>query len=130
MKRINKTKIGSLVGADSGALDYRFCSGLNLFNHFASLGFNKGARLFCKLGVWAEQSVRLRWKIALTVPSSFKYGAVNARGSRHKTRPQSINARAVKICRPPHNIYEPLLGENRELGEIPDSTLTQNPRLI
>ena len=160
MKRINKTKIGSLVGADSGALDYRFCSGLNLFNHFASLKFNntvgrlakpmemriassrqmhtvmstlkngsghsaqsirasshqidgsrqiggfespsrhnnKGARLFCKLGVWAEQSVRLRWNIALTVPSP--------------------------------SLYEPLLGENRELGEIPDSTLTQNPRLI
>ena len=57
-------------------------------------------------------------------------GAVNARGSRHKTRPQSINARAVRICRPPHNIYEPLLGENRELGEIPDSTLITNPRLI
>ena len=26
--------------------------------------------------------------------------------------------------------YEPLLGENRELGEIPDSTLITNPRLI
>jgi len=94
--------------------------------------------------------------------SPFKCGAVNARGSRHKTKPQSINARAVKICRPPHNIYvkvwgmemqsmsmqspswcgtgrntahipyayEPPLGENRDLGEILDSTLTQNPRLI
>jgi hypothetical protein len=26
--------------------------------------------------------------------------------------------------------YEPPLGENRDLGEILDSTLTQNPRLI
>ncbi len=26
--------------------------------------------------------------------------------------------------------YEPLLGENRDVGEILDSTLTQNPRLI
>jgi len=58
----------------------------------------KGARLFCKLGVWAEPSVRLRWNIALTVPSP--------------------------------SLYEPLLGENRELGEIPDSTLRTNPRLI
>jgi len=28
------------------------------------------------------------------------------------------------------SLYEPLLGENRELGEIPDSTLITNPRLI
>ena len=28
------------------------------------------------------------------------------------------------------SLYEPLLGENRELGEIPDSTLRTNPRLI
>lgn len=30
----------------------------------------------------------------------------------------------------PFKIYEPLLGENRDVGEILDSTLTQNPRLI
>ena len=59
---------------------------------------NIGTRLFCKLGVWAEQAVRLRWNIALTVPSP--------------------------------RLYEPLLGENRELGEIPVSTLITNPRLI
>jgi len=78
----------------------------------------------------ASTPFRLRWNIALSMLSPLKCGAVNARGSRHKTRPQGINARAVKICRPPHNIYEPLLGENRELGEIPDSTLITNPRLI
>ena len=59
---------------------------------------NKGTRLLCKHGEWAEQAVRLRGKIALTVPSP--------------------------------SLYEPLLGENRELGEIPDSTLRTNPRLI
>ena len=58
---------------------------------------NIGARLFCKLGVWAEQAVRLRWNIALTASPS---------------------------------LYEPLLGENRELGEKRDSTLRTNPRLI
>ena len=58
---------------------------------------NIGARLFCKLGVWAEQLVRLRWNIALTASPS---------------------------------LYEPLLGENRELGEKRDSTLRTNPRLI
>ena len=58
---------------------------------------NIGALLFCKLGVWAEQLVRLRCNTALTASPS---------------------------------LYEPLLGENREVGEIPDSTLTQNPRLI
>ena len=30
----------------------------------------------------------------------------------------------------PFKTYEPLLGENRDVGEILDSTLTQNPRLI
>ena len=58
---------------------------------------NIGARLFCKLGVWAEQAVRLRWNIALTASPS---------------------------------LYEPLLGENRELGEKRDSTLRTNARLI
>ena len=58
---------------------------------------NIGALLFCKLGVWAEQLVRLRWNIALTASPS---------------------------------LYEPLLGENRELGEKRDSTLRTNPRLI
>ena len=123
---------------------------------------NKGTRLiycffvlcsFCILKVDSELT---------PMPSPLRCGAVNARGSRHKTKPQSINARAVKICRPPHNIYvkvwgmemqsmsmqspswcgtgrntahipyvyEPLLGENRDVGEILDSTLMQNPRLI
>ena len=91
MERIYKTKIGFLVGANSGALDYRLCSGLNLFNLFASLKFNKGARLFYKHGVWVDRKLTPK-------PSPY--------------------------------IYEPLLGENREVGEIPDSTLTQNPRLI
>ena len=159
MERINQIKIGFVVGANSGASDFRFCSGLNLFNldvplklnntvgrlakpmemriapsrqvhtvmstlkngsgHSAQSirasshqidgsrqigGFespsrhnNKGALLFCKRGVWAEQLVRLRCNTALTASPS---------------------------------LYEPLLGENRELGEIPDSTLITNPRLI
>ena len=62
---------------------------------------NKRTRLFYKRGVWVDSEltpVRLRWNIALTMPSPY--------------------------------LYEPLLGENREVGEIPDSTLTQNPRLI
>ena len=130
METINQIKIGFLVGANSGASDFRFCSGLNLFNLDVPLKFNKGALLFCKRGVWAEQLVRLRCNTALTEPSPLKYGTVNARGSRHKTRPQSINARAVKICRPSHYIYEPLLGENRALGEILDSTTKENTRLI
>ena len=97
VERINQIKIGSLVGANSGTSDFRFCSGLNLFNGGVPLKFNKGALLFCKHGVWAEQLVRLRCNTALTASPS---------------------------------LYEPLLGENREVGEIPDSTLTQNPRLI
>ena len=59
---------------------------------------NKGTWLICKRGMWAESPVRLRWKIALTVPSL--------------------------------RSYEPLLGENRELGEKRDSTLRTNARLI
>ena len=58
---------------------------------------NKGALLFCKHGVWAEQLVRLRCNTALTASPS---------------------------------LYEPLLGENRALGEILDSTTKENARLI
>ena len=100
MKRINQIKIGFMVGANSGTSDFRFCSGLNLFNG-VPLKFNNRARLFCKLGMWANSEstpVRLRCNIALTKPSPY--------------------------------IYEPLLGENRELDEMPASILTQNPRLI
>jgi hypothetical protein len=100
MERINQIKIGFLVGANSGTSDFRFCSGLNLFNG-VPLKFNNRARLFCKLGMWANSEstpVRLRCNIALTKPSPY--------------------------------IYEPLLGENRELGETSASTLTQNARLI
>ena len=100
MKRINQIKTGSLVGANSGASDFRFCSGLNLFNG-VPLKFNNRARLFCKLGMWANSEstpVRLRCNIALTKPSPY--------------------------------IYEPLLGENRELGEMSASTLRTNARLI
>ena len=100
MERINQIKIGFLVGANSGTSDFRFCSGLNLFNG-VPLKFNNRARLFCKLGMWANSEstpVRLRCNIALTKPSPY--------------------------------IYEPLLGENRELGEMSTSTLTQNARLI
>jgi len=158
MERINQIKIGSLVGANSGTSDFRFCSGLNLFNgvplkfnnivgrlakpmemriapsrqvhtvmstlkngsgHSAQSirasshqidgsrqigGFespsrhnNKGALLFCKHGVWAEQLVRLRCNTALTASP---------------------------------NLYEPLLGENRELGEMSTSTLRKNTGLI
>ena len=101
MKRINQIKIGFLVGANSGASDFRFCSGLNLLNLDVPLKFNNRARLFCKLGMWANSEstpVRLRCNIALTKPSPY--------------------------------IYEPLLGENRELGEKRDSTLRTNARLI
>ena len=59
---------------------------------------NKGTWLICKRGMWAESPVRLRWNIALTVPSP--------------------------------RLYEPLLGENRALGEILDSTTKENTRLI
>ena len=100
MERINQIKIGFLVGANSGASDFRFCSGLNLFNG-VPLKFNNRARLFCKLGMWANSEstpVRLRCNIALTKPSPY--------------------------------IYEPLLGENRELGEMSASTLRTNARLI
>ena len=100
MERINQIKIGFLVGANSGASDFRFCSGLNLFNG-VPLKFNSRARLFCKLGMWANSEstpVRLRCNIALTKPSPY--------------------------------IYEPLLGENRALGEILDSTTKENARLI
>ena len=100
MERINQIKIGFLVGANSGASDFRFCSGLNLFNG-VPLKFNNRARLFCKLGMWANSEstpVRLRCNIALTKPSPY--------------------------------IYEPLLGENRELGEMSTSTLRKNTRLI
>jgi len=101
MKRINQIKTGSLVGANSGASDFRFCSGLNLFNLDVPLEFNKGARLFCKLGMWADSvstPVRLRCNTALTEPSPY--------------------------------LYEPLLGENRELGEKRDSTLRKNTGLV
>ena len=100
MERINQIKIGFVVGANSGTSDYRFCSGLNLFNG-VPLKFNNRARLFCKLGMWANSEstpVRLRCNIALTKPSPY--------------------------------IYEPLLGENRELGEMSASTLRTNARLI
>ena len=96
VERINQIKIGSLVGANSGTSDFRFCSGLNLFNG-VPLKFNKGALLFCKHGVWAEQLVRLRCNTALTASP---------------------------------NLYEPLLGENRELGEMSTSTLRKNTGLI
>ena len=101
MKRINQIEIGFTVGANSGASDFRFCSGLNLFNLDVPLKFNNRARLFCKLGMWANSEstpVRLRCNIALTKPSPY--------------------------------IYEPLLGENRALGEILDSTTKENTSLI
>ena len=90
MKRINQIKIGFMVGANSGTSDFRFCSGLNLFNG-VPLKFNNRARLICKRGVWADSE---------STPKPSPY------------------------------IYEPLLGENRELDEMPASILTQNPRLI
>ena len=101
MKRINQIEIGFLVGANSGASDFRFCSGLNLFNLDVPLKFNNRTRLICKLGVWADSELtpaRLRCNTALTKPSPY--------------------------------IYEPLLGENRALGEILDSTTKENTRLI
>ena len=102
MKRINQIKTGSLVGANSGASDFRFCSGLNLFNLVAPLKFNKGTRLIVesvkRATISALTPVRLRCNIALTKPNPNSCG--------------------------------PLLGENRELGEKRDSTLRKNTRLI
>ena len=90
MERINQIKIGFLVGANSGTSDFRFCSGLNLFNG-VPLKFNNRTRLICKRGVWADSE---------STPKASPY------------------------------IYEPLLGENRALGEILDSTTKENTRLI
>ena len=86
---------------------------------------NKGTRLFCKHGVWAVTPLRLRCNIALSILSPFKVSPVL--GIREELKDLSISDRDFHAL---GTIYEPLLGENRELGEKRDSTLRTNTRLI
>ena len=95
---------------------------------------NKGTQLIVgdveRSTISALTPLRLRCNTALSILSPLEIWGGSCHRSAIKQQPASIHARAVRICRSPHTIYEPLLGENRELGEKRDSTLRTNTGLI
>ena len=152
MERINQIKIGFLVGANSGTSDFRFCSGLNLFNG-VPLKFNNMVGRLAKPMEMRIAPSRQVHTVMSTLKNGSGHSAQSIRASSHQidgsrqiggfeSPSRHNNNRTRLICKrgvwadseltpkPSPYIYEPLLGENREVGEIPDSTLTQNPRLI
>ena len=152
MERINQIKIGFLVGANSGTSDFRFCSGLNLFNG-VPLKFNNMVGRLAKPMEMRIAPSRQVHTVMSTLKNGSGHSAQSIRASSHQidgsrqiggfeSPSRHNNNRTRSICKrgvwaaseltpkPSPYIYEPLLGENREVGEIPDSTLTQNPRLI
>ena len=152
MKRINQIEIGFLVGANSGTSDFRFCSGLNLFNG-VPLKFNNMVGRLAKPMEMRIAPSRQVHTVMSTLKNGSGHSAQSIRASSHQidgsrqiggfeSPSRHNNNRTRLICKrgvwadseltpkPSPYIYEPLLGENREVGEIPDSTLTQNPRLI
>ena len=152
MERINQIKIGFLVGANSGTSDFRFCSGLNLFIG-VTLKFNNMVGRLAKPMEMRIAPSRQVHTVMSTLKNGSGHSAQSIRASSHQidgsrqiggfeSPSRHNNNRTRLICKrgvwadseltpkPSPYIYEPLLGENREVGEIPDSTLTQNPRLI
>ena len=152
MERINQIKIGFLVGANSGTSDFRFCSGLNLFNG-VPLKFNNMVGRLAKPMEMRIAPSRQVHTVMSTLKNGSGHSAQSIRASSHQidgsrqiggfeSPSRHNNNRTRLICnrgvwadsestpKPSPYIYAPLLGENREVGEIPDSTLTQNPRLI
>jgi len=159
MKRINQIEIGSLVGANSGASDIRFCSGLNLLNPFAPLKFNNTVGRLAKPMEMRIAPSRQVHTVMSTLKNGSGHSAQSIRASSHQidgsrqiggfeSPSRHNNIGALLFCKhgawaeqlvrlrcntaltASPSLYEPLLGENRELGEIPDSTLRTNPRLI
>ena len=152
MERINQIKIGFLVGANSGTSDFRFCSGLNLFNG-VPLKFNNMVGRLAKPMEMRIAPSRQVHTVMSTLKNGSGHSAQSIRASSHQidgsrqiggfeSPSRHNNNRTRLICKrgvwadseltpkPSPYIYEPLLGENRELGEMSTSTLRQNTRLI
>ena len=127
MKRINQIKTGSLVGANSGASDFRFCSGLNLFNLDVPLKLNNTVGRLAKPMEMRIAPSRQVHTVMSTLRNSSGHSAQSIRASSH----QVDGSRQIGgFESPSRHLYEPLLGENRALGEILDSTTKENTRLI
>ena len=127
MERINQIKIGFMVGANSGASDFRFCSGLNLFNLDVPLKLNNTVGRLAKPMEMRIAPSRQVHTVMSTLKNGSGHSAQSIRASSH----QIDGSRQIGgFESPSRHLHEPLLGENRELGEKRDSTLRTNPRLI